>query len=574
MSIEKSSLIGQMLLDAGIVTADQLEIGLREQEKTGDFICTTLVKLGFASEEKVFSVLSQQLNIPYVKLRDREIDPSLIQKVPVKFAARYTIMPLEFKDDVLTVAMTNPLDIRVLDDLLINLGLKVKVKGVLSGELEIQEAIRKYYGAGNAGGDGFPEPKLSSEEIVKRTASPEALKTLAQDTSIIDIVNQMFSKAVKDRATDIHLEPFQNELRVRFRIDGMLYDINIPETIKYFHLAIVACIKFMAGLEISLRKIPQEGRLKREINGQKLDLRVSIIPTIFGESIEIRIIGSNPVLALEDLGFLPEQKDIVDKVIKESHGTVLVTGPVSSGRNTTLYSFLAGLNTSGIEIITVEDFALCQLPGVNQVQVDIKNEFGFAAALKNVLKHDPNIIMVSKIPDAQTAGIVLTSSLIGHLVFSSFHTEDAASLIVTLLDMEIDPFLVSSALTCVIAQRLIRRICPKCKIPIIAKQEIFRRMTEIKFDAAETEIYQGKGCEQCRFTGYYGRTAVFEVLPVTNVIKNLILKRASRQKIRQEAVGEGMITFRESGLRKVISGLTTLSEVERVVSASTEDKEE
>lgn len=562
MLIRDSILIGEMLIEKGVITSEQLEIGLREQKKAGSFICTTLVKLGFAPEEKIFNILSQKLNVPYVKLKDRDIEPLIIQKVPAKFANHYKVIPIEYQDNALIIAMANPLDVRTLDDL--RLLLSLEVKGVLSSELEIQDAIRKYYGVGAETLEMIIARKPAGEELNIETEKIEDLEALADDASIIKFVNQILSEAVKQRATDIHFEPFQDELRTRFRIDGVLYDINIPETIKYFHLAIVSRIKIMANMNIAERRLPQDGRIKIKINEQELDLRVSVIPTMSGESIQIRILGTTFFLELEKLGLLPEDLKIIEKVITRPHGIIFVTGPTGSGKSTTLYACLSRINSSAVKIITIEDPVEYQLRGVNQVQINPQIGFSFATALRHMLRHDPDVMMVGEVRDYETAEIAIRSALTGHLVFSTLHTNDAVGAVTRLLDMGIEPFLVASSLECLMAQRLVRLICPKCKVPVKYKKEILEQFRGIELEVKELELYEGKGCEYCRFTGYYGRTGIYEILTITEPIRELILNRTSSQQIKQKAVLAGMRTLRQDGLQKVLQGLTTLTEVARV----------
>ncbi len=564
MPTKDNVLIGQMLIEEGLIMPEQLDKGLIEQAKTGDFICTALVKLGYISEEKIFQLLSKQLNIPYIKLNTIDIEPLIIQKVPAKFASHYKIMPLEFKNDCLTIAMTDPLDIRTLDD--IRLLLNLEVKGVLASEPEIQEAIRKYYGVGAETLEKIIDQKLTSEQLSMREEKVEDLEVLAEDASIITFVNQILSQAVKDRATDIHLEPFYQELRTRFRIDGVLYDVNIPETIKYFHPAIVSRIKIMSGLNIAERRLPQDGRIKIKVNEQELDLRVSIIPTSFGESVHIRILSSALFLELEKLGLLQEDLKIIEQAIKKPHGIIFVTGPTGSGKSTTLYACLSRINSSAVKIITIEDPVEYQLRGVNQVQVIPQIGFTFATALRHMLRHDPDVMMVGEVRDYETAEIAIRSALTGHLVFSTLHTNDAAGAVTRLLDMGIEPFLVSSSLEYLIAQRLVRVLCPKCKVsvPEKSRNEILSHIKDIDFDLEKAMIYEAKGCEECRFTGFHGRTAIYEILTVTEPIRELMLNHASSQQIKQKAISQGMRTLRQDGLRKFLKGTTTLTEVVRV----------
>ncbi len=554
-------LIGQMLIDQKLITPEQLDAGLKEQRKTNDFICAALVKLKFAPEDKLYSTLSRQLNIPYVKLASLNIASGIIMKVPAKYASHYKVIPIEFADNTLTIAMTDPLDVRTLDDIRLLLG--VEVKSVLSSESDIRDAIRKYYGVGAETLEKIIDQQDTQAQQQKDRA--EDIDSMAEDASIIKFVNQILSEAVRDRATDIHIEPFKDELRTRYRIDGVLYDINIPETIKYFHPAIVSRIKIMAQLNIAERRLPQDGRIKIKINEEEIDLRVSTLPTAFGEGVHIRILSSRFFLDLEKIGLMPDELKIIGEVIKKPHGVIFVTGPTGSGKSTTLYAALAKINSAGIKIITIEDPVEYQLRGVNQLQVNPQIGFTFANALRHILRHDPDVIMVGEVRDYETAEIAIRSALTGHLVFSTLHTNDAAGAVTRLLDMGVEPFLVSSSLECLIAQRLVRLICEKCKTPVKNKEEILREMSrDIKFDANKAEIFEGKGCEACRFTGYRGRTGIHEIIVMQDAIREMILERASSQQIKQKAVLLGMRTLRQDGLQKVLSGLTTFTEVVRV----------
>jgi type II secretion system protein E len=497
-----------------------------------------------------------------VKIKDRNIDPGVIQKIPAKFASHYKVIPLEFTDGKLTVAMIDPSDIRALDDL--KLILNMEIRGVAAGEPEILEAIRKYYGVGAETLD-----KMISAEEGLSVAAPmnekvQDIDAMAEDASIIKFVNQMLSEAIKDRATDIHLEPFQNALRVRFRIDGVLYNINAPDTIKFFHSAIVSRIKIMAGLDIAERRLPQDGRIMIKVAEEELDLRVSTLPMPYGEAVHLRILSSRFFLELEKLGLSASDLAIIEQMIKRPHGIVFVTGPTGSGKSTTLYASLARINSNAVKIITIEDPIEYQMPGVNQIQVSPKIGLNFATGLRHILRHDPDVMMVGEVRDYETAEIAIRAALTGHLVFSTLHTNDAAGAVTRLLDMGVEPFLVSSSLECLIAQRLLRLICPACKEPLQAKDEIFSQIRDIEFDAKSTELFAGKGCPECRFTGFRGRTGIYEIMTVNEPIREMILARASSQQIKQKAVSLGMRTLRQDGLQKVLKGLTTFTEVMRV----------
>ena len=563
MLIKDSTLIGQELVTEGIITQEQLEAGLRAQEKNGDLLCENLVRLGFASKSRVFGLLARRLNIPYVDLKERVIDTAVIRKVPAKFVSHYKIVPLEMHDHALTVAIADPFDVRMLDDIGLLLGLRLNV--VLSGAEDIEDAIRKYYGIGAetlekmiSDGSDLSSRNGDSEKI-------EDLETLAEDASIIKFVNQILAEAIKDRATDIHLEPFYQELRARFRIDGMLYNIPIPENIRLFHLAIVSRIKIMANLNIAERRLPQDGRLKIKVNGSELDLRVSTLPTVFGEAVHLRILSSKQFLELEKLGFSDQDLKTLERMIRKSHGVIFVTGPTGSGKSTTLYACLARINSEEIKIITIEDPVEYQLRGVNQVQVQSKINFDFATGLRHLLRHDPDVMMIGEVRDSETAEIAIRAALTGHLVFSTLHTNDAAGAVTRLIDMNIEPFLVSSSMECMIAQRLVRLICPHCKEAISPNAETVQQISrEIGRTPKDVVIYEGRGCEECKMTGYRGRTAIYEILLMTQPIREMVLNRATSQQIRQKAIAGGMRTLRQDGLEKVLSGMTTYSEVMRV----------
>lgn len=559
-------LIGQSLVEKGVISQEQLKIGLQEHKKRGEFLCTTLIKLGFASENKIFNVLSEKLNIPYIKLKESNVGSDVLSKVPAKFASHYKIIPIKFVDNILTIAMSDPLDIRTQDD--IKLLLNLELNCVLATEDEIQEAIHKYYGVGADTIERIisKEKEENNIDLNVDKEQTEDLAVMAEDASIIRFVNQIFSEAIKSRATDIHIEPFCEELRVRIRVDGILYQINTPNTIKFFHAAIISRVKIMANLNIAEQRLPQDGRIKIKIEDREIDLRVSTLPTSFGEAVHLRVISSQSFMELEKIGLLPEHLKIIEQVIKKSHGIIFVTGPTGSGKSTTLYASLAKINSTGIKIITIEDPIEYQLRGVNQMQVNPKIGFDFAVGLRHILRHDPDVIMVGEVRDFETAEIAIRSALTGHLVFSTLHTNDAAGSVTRLLDMGIEPFLVSSSLECLIAQRLVRLICPHCKALVNERAEIIKGIRKDLVDVDENaQVYEGKGCEICRFTGYLGRTGIHEVMLMTEQIREMVINRASSQQIRQRAIEtQSMKTLRQNGMQKVLMGLTTYNEVLRV----------
>jgi type IV pilus assembly protein PilB len=452
---ERDLLIGQLLVNAGLINVRHLEDALSRQKASGGFLCSLLVKNGAADKDKVFSFLSRQLSIPFINLKATTPDPEAIKRVPAKIACHYKIAPIEFSGQVLSLAMSDPLDIRTLDDL--ELFLDVKVKGLLAYEEDILDAIRKIYGIGAATIEKMMDRQPAVVETKTQTAAGEQ-GTDANDASVTKFVDQIMREAVKDRASDIHLEPFENGVRTRFRIDGVLYDVNTPESVKYFYPAIVSRIKIMSNLNIAEKRLPQDGRIKLNVNNDELDLRVSILPSVYGEAVQVRVLSTQFFLELEKLGLLDQDLKLLEQLITKPHGVIFLTGPTGSGKSTTLYACLSRLNSPGTKIITIEDPVEYQLNGIIQMQVQPKIGFDFAAGLRHTLRHDPDVIMVGEARDFATAEIAIRSALTGHLVFSTLHTNDAAGTVTRLLDMGVEPFLVSSSCECFIAQRLVRLI--------------------------------------------------------------------------------------------------------------------
>jgi len=561
MELKDSLLIGQLLIEAGIVSALDLEKGLKEQKRTGEFICTTLVGLGLSKEDAIMPILAKHLNIPYVKIKDLNIQPEVISKVPAKFAIHYKLMPVRMEGNEITLAVTDPLDVHTFDDLKLLLGFEVKP--ALAGEKDILEAIHRYYGVGAETLERIVSEKAADRTLPTGIEKTEDLETLAEDASIIKFVNQLLAQALSERASDIHIEPFEDELRVRMRVDGILYDTPIPPTIKYFHQAIVSRIKIMANLNIAERRLPQDGRIKVKLQDSELDLRVSVIPSSFGESVHVRLLSPVFFLDLEKLGLLEDGIKKIEQVIKKPHGIIFVTGPTGAGKSTTLYAALSKINSSHVKIITVEDPVEYQLRGVMQIQMLPKIGLSFAAGLRSILRHDPDVIMVGEVRDYETAEVAIRASLTGHLVFSTLHTNDAAGAITRLLDMGVEPYLVSSSLECLIAQRLVRLICPECKVPVVLSQKALKDFG-LPEKSAAVQLFAGRGCPACKFSGYRGRTGIYEILLMHNTVREMVLQKASAQQIKRKAIELGMRTLRDDGWQKVLKGLTTIEEVMRV----------
>ncbi|MBI4436821.1 MAG: Flp pilus assembly complex ATPase component TadA [Candidatus Omnitrophica bacterium] len=554
--------LGELLLRQGIISRENLEQALREQKAVGGFIGQLLVRLGMATEEQILPILSKQLEIPYVFVKELEIPSAVIEKVPAKFASHYKLLPIAFEGNVLNLVVTDPFDVQMLDDLRILLG--CEVKPVLGGERDISDAIRKYYGVGAGTLEEMMD--LEGEEnaaVREKTQTPENIADLAEDASVVKFVNQILLQAVQDRATDIHFEPFENDLRIRYRIDGILYDIHFPPTIKNFQSAITSRIKIMANLDIAERRLPQDGRIKIKINDRELDLRVSILPTPFGESVDVRLLSTNILFGLENLGLSKHDQDLLEVVIKKPHGIIFVTGPTGSGKTTTLYACLNKINTTEKKIITIEDPIEYQLRGITQVQIFPKIGLTFANGLRTMLRHDPDVMMVGEVRDFETAEIAIRIALTGHLVFSTLHTNDASGAVTRLLDMGIEPYLVAASVECLIAQRLVRTICPSCRKESLLDEKLLGLLGVVP-SGEKVKVYQGEGCEACKFTGYRGRTAIYEMLIIDGEIREKIGSSVNASDIKQVALRKGMRTLRQDGWDKVLQGITTPAEVIRV----------
>jgi type II secretion system protein E len=566
----ENNLLGRLLVRAGIVDEGALAKALDEQKKQSQLLATTIIRLKLAKEEDVFNILGQQIGVPYINLKQVKIEPKAIRKVPAKFALNYKLIPIRLSDNILEVALADPLDVQALDDLKLLLGLDAKP--YLASEDSIMEAIRANYGVGaeTVAGLVTEEKKEEKEKTVKVKPKVEG-EEAAEDSSIINFVNQIISQAIKDRATDVHIEPFEDEIIVRYRIDGVLHKVPLPPGMRKFQSAIISRVKIMSNLNIAEKRLPQDGRIKfTDEGGEDYDLRVSILPTPNGEGVCIRILSKSMLLDLPELGLLPDNQKILEKMIKKPNGIILVTGPTGSGKTTTLSACLQKINTPDRKIITVEDPVEYRIKGIIQIQVHTKIGLTFAQGLRSILRHDPDIILIGEIRDYETAEIAIRSSLTGHLVFSTLHTNDAAGGVTRLLDMGVEPFLIASTVDCIIAQRLVRVICKKCKYPVKPSPEVLRTFgLEEKVDK-DFVIYEGKGCEDCKHTKYKGRTAIYEFLVVNDKIRELILKRASASEIKHLAISCGMRTLKMEGWERVKMGVTTAEEVLRVSSGDIE----
>jgi type IV pilus assembly protein PilB len=567
-----SSRLGEILVKDSLISADQLKQALDHQKKNGGRLGTCLVKLGLVSDDDITAVLSRQYGVPSINLKFYEVDPAVIKLVPQETAIRYQIVPLSRVGSTLTIAMTDPTNVFAMDDIKFMTGFNVEP--VVASETAIGEAIHKFYGSAESveeldkvmkdlTGDDADALELASEEAEMDLASLEAA---AEEAPIIKLVNLILTDALKRGASDIHVEPYEKEYRVRFRIDGQLQNVMAPPL--KLKDAITSRIKIMSKLDISEKRLPQDGRImiKFAKDGKKkeLDFRVSTVPTLFGEKIVLRLLDKeNLRLDMTKLGFEAESLAKFERQILKPYGMVLVTGPTGSGKTNTLYSSVARLNTHDTNIMTAEDPVEFQLPGINQVQMKEQIGLNFASALRAFLRQDPNIILVGEIRDFETAEIAVKAALTGHLVLSTLHTNDAPSTISRLMNMGIEPFLVATSVNLICAQRLVRRICANCKESLQIAPEALVEAGYSQEDANKIEIMHGRGCGTCNNSGYNGRVGLYEVMEITDELRELVLVGASALELKRKALELGMITLRRSGLIKVALGQTTLEEVVR-----------
>lgn len=550
----------------GIVPEDQLERLQREKERLGLELHAAVLHLGLAPAEAVYQALADFCEMKFVTPSAMDIPPEAVKAVKARFATHYNFVPIQERNGTLVIAVCDPLNHQLLDD--IRSVLKRRIDAAVATPKEIEKAIKALYGVGAE----TVERILSDNDeqgAVLHLDGPAAGSDLGDekiDASIIKFTNELLAEAIKTSATDIHIEPFEDQLRVRFRIDGILHQVPTPPTIRGFQPAIVSRVKIMANLNIAEKRLPQDGKILASLSEDQFDLRVSILPTPHGESVNIRILNrSSMFMTLEQLGFDEGDLRQFNQFIRRPHGMVLVTGPTGSGKTTTLYAALAKLNKLEHKIITIEDPIEYQLNGITQMQVQDRIGFDFSKALRSMLRHDPDIMLVGEIRDYETAEMAIRSSLTGHLVFSTLHTNDAAGSVTRLADMGVEPFLISSTMIAAIAQRLVRSVCPVCSQPLEPTADMFAELSIAPADIpASATFRQAKGCDACRFTGYKGRRAIYEILPFTNQIKNMCIDRASSLEIKRVACQNGMRTLRQSGWRRVCEGGTTFEEVLRV----------
>lgn len=545
-----------------VITKEQLDKVLEIQRTQGGSLSKIIIEQGLAAEKQLMAGLGEYMGLPPIDLAKIKISPEIIELIPMSMAVFYQAIPISKVGNFLTVAMADPLNVLAIDDLKLITG--YDIQPVISNFKDIQHAIETYYASAADIQDIAKDVPISEVEI-EREEEINIAELLEQTDKapVIRIVNLILYQGIKSKASDIHIEPYERQLRLRYRIDGVLYESSPPP--KHMHAAIVSRIKILSELDIAERRTPQDGRFRIRMESKEVDFRVSVMPTSYGEKVVLRILDKSSLsMELDKLGLTSKPYEIFKNSIKAPYGMILITGPTGSGKTTTLYSALSTVNQPNINIITIEDPVEYQFSGINQIAVRPEVGLTFANGLRSILRQDPNVIMVGEIRDLETAEIVIQSALTGHLVFSTLHTNDAAGSITRLIDMGIEPFLISSSLLVVVAQRLVRKICPTCKRPVEIHASVLERMGYNLEKEKVPVFYRGMGCNQCKGIGYSGRFGLYEVLQVDKDIQNLIVEKVSTEEIKSQAIKNGMLTLRESGLEKAVQGLTTVEEVLRV----------
>jgi len=564
--------LGEMLIKAGLLTPQKLQDALEYQKTNGGKLGLNLIKLGFVKEEEITRVLSQQYGVPAINLSKIEVDDSVVKLIPSEVAQKYLIMPVSRSGATLTIAMVDPTNVFAMDDIKFMSG--YNVEPVVASEVAIKEAIDRYYGSIHAlelkkvMDDLAQEENDQNLELLEEEQEVDLAKLEAatEEAPVVRLVNLILTDSIKRGASDIHIEPYEKDFRVRFRIDGVLYEIMQPPM--KLRDAITSRLKIMAKLDISEKRLPQDGRIKIKMKLQgknrEMDYRVSVLPTLFGEKIVLRLLDKeNLMLDMTRLGFEQESLNKFEKAIFKPYGMVLVTGPTGSGKTNTLYSSISKVNSPETNIITAEDPVEFNLHGINQVQMKEQIGLNFAAALRSFLRQDPNIILVGEIRDFETAEIAVKAALTGHLVLSTLHTNDAPSTINRLMNMGIEPYLVATSVHLICAQRLVRRLCKDCKEEVNMPAQALIDIGYAPGEAPKVKLYKGKGCPTCNNTGYKGRVGLYEVMEITDGMREMILTGASSIELKNKAIEEGMITLRGSGLHKIKAGQTTVEEVVR-----------
>ncbi|MHC4597752.1 MAG: type II secretion system ATPase GspE [Planctomycetota bacterium] len=562
--------LGEILVSRGAVRPEDVEAALDAQKKTFERIGAALVRFGATTEQEVLQALETQTGVPYEDLSGVNPDGALFKEIPAGLVHTHQVVPLRQEGDAVVVAVSDPLNLAALDELRLVMG--APVKAVSARERDILRIIRDRFGVGADTVDRMlqDETGAGSLEVVKEEEERISDLELVEDAALIRLVNQIILEALDERASDIHIEPYEDGFRVRYRIDGVLHTQPMPPRIRKFQSAIISRLKIMANLNIAERRLPQDGRIRLKVGAREVDVRVSVIPMLLGEGIVLRLLDRSSIAyGLEELGMASDTLHTFQRVISEPYGIFLVTGPTGSGKTTTLYAALNKINKDADKIVTVEDPVEYQLPGINQIQVRPKIGLTFAHGLRSILRHDPDIIMIGEIRDLETAEIAVQAALTGHLVFSTLHTNDAPQAITRLVDMGVEPFLISSTVEGLMAQRLVRVLCPRCKEVYEPTDKDRESLLEITPPEAKPvdRLYRGRGCDFCRYTGFRGRTGLFEMFRVDDRIKSTIVKQPTSQAIRNMALEGGMRPLRQDGWRFVTEGVTTFEEVIRVAKA-------
>ncbi|GAB63051.1 type IV fimbrial assembly protein [Candidatus Jettenia caeni] len=560
----KRKLFGQILKDKGLITEDQIQEALMIQRQKGGLLGDILTSLHYITSEQIMQALSGYLGLEIITLENMDISPEVITMVPAAIAQLYRIVPVSNKNGVLTIVQADALNFEALDDL--RLLLKHSIKLMLCQKDEVVRAIEKYYPKKHESVEQllleFKEDTSYNAFVRGEYIDIEELKKMAATTPVKKWVNLMFLNAILDKASDIHIEPFEDECKIRFRIDGVLYEKISPP--KQLGIPIASRIKLISGMDISERRLPQDGRIQLNVGGTPIDLRVSTLPTKYGESIVMRLLNKSVMsVNLNVLGFRPDELKSIHQLLNKPNGIILVTGPTGSGKTTTLYAALSYLNDIGTKIITTEDPVEYDIDGLIQVQINPSIDVTFANCLRAILRQDPDIILVGEIRDEETAKIAIQASLTGHLVFSTLHTNDAPTTITRLIDMDIKPYLIASTVEVVISQRLVRKICVSCKEEYMPSEESLMELNLTREDVKEKQFFRGKGCSNCRNIGYKGRMGIYEIMVMNEEIRRLTIEQAHTNVIRSVAKRNGMNTLRDSGLTAVYDGLTTIEEVMR-----------
>jgi len=562
MAVVTTTKLAEMMQRLGLFTPEQIEELLARQKQGGGSITDVVVGQGYAKEEVFLEKLAEIMGIPYARVGEKPIDKDILTKLPTKAVFQYNVIPLGMENGVLRVATHDPFQQGLVDALRLASGFRIRL--ALSTSADLGKAAKKFYGVGAETLEQMMKDDRS--EISPETnLGKQDLGDLDQEASVVKFVNQIIWEAHQDRGTDIHLEPMETDLRIRYRIDGVLHQTPVPPQLKRFQPAIISRVKVMAGMDIAEKRLPQDGRISLKIQGEEIDVRVSTMPTVYGESVSLRLLmRSSGMLGMDKLGLSPRDETILKKLIVKPHGILLVTGPTGSGKSTSLYAWLHTINSVDKRIITIEEPIEYEMAGVNQIQVRPEIGLTFAVGLRHILRQDPDVIMVGEVRDKETAEIAIRAALTGHLVFSTLHTNDAAGAVTRLVDMGIEPFLVASSVEALVAQRLVRRLCNKCKRPWKMDPAFLQSVNFPIERLKEGQIFEAVGCEECRGTGFRGRTGIYEILVISDQIRPLVVSRASTSVIKAEALKHGMRTLRVDGWAKCLGGITTMEEVLRV----------